>query len=375
MFVAGEVEGEGGSGAGFTVDFEFAAVIADDALDDHEAEAGAFLFGGVVGLENASEIFGGDSGSGVLEGYGDEAFGGGEGDFEESAGGHDLHGVADEVKEGLLDLVFVEEGGGEGFGGVDFDEDVAVEEFLFEEAEGVVEDIVEGGAFESGLGGSEGFEELIDDEVEAFDFALGDVEEFGEGFAVEGFAVIEFAAEELKVDGEGVEGVSDFVGDASGEQGNGIKAFGFEDAGFVDAFSGDVAKDDDSALLGGIYGGEGDDVEVDVAAFGVLNFDFAIDEFGPFAFVEVHDEVPLDVFKVAANGVSFGFLAGESEHFFGGAVGVGDASLSVEDDEAFLNGMEDGFEEALFTGEAEEVGLKASCIEFVDAGDEFFKEG
>lgn len=67
--------------------------------------------------------------------------------------------------------------------------------------------------------GADGLEELFEDGIEALDFAACGGEVGFEGRAVSGGEFAEFPAEELEVDVEGVERVSDFVGNAGGEEG------------------------------------------------------------------------------------------------------------------------------------------------------------
>lgn len=107
-----EDEGDAGAFADAASDIDLAAVFADDATDDHEAEAGAHATGGEEGLKELIEVFGRDAFAGVSET---------DADFEVVEGGlngegaavwHGLAGVADEVVEGLFDLVAVERHGG-----------------------------------------------------------------------------------------------------------------------------------------------------------------------------------------------------------------------------------------------------------------------
>ncbi len=96
------------------MDFDVAAVFADDASDDEEAEAGAGGFGGAVGFEEAAHGFGGEAGAVV--GDGDEEVGvvGKGGDVDDAVvAGDGLVGVAEEVVKDLLELVGIDEGVGE----------------------------------------------------------------------------------------------------------------------------------------------------------------------------------------------------------------------------------------------------------------------
>ena len=60
-FVEREKYGKRGSHAGFTMHIHASSVILDDALDDHQADAGAIYLGGVVRFKNMAYVLGGDA--------------------------------------------------------------------------------------------------------------------------------------------------------------------------------------------------------------------------------------------------------------------------------------------------------------------------
>ena len=97
-------DAKAGPASDLALELNAAAMGADDALNDHQAQAGAFLLGGEKGVEDAVELFLGDAAAGV--GHADpdavSAFTRLEG--EGAAFAHGLHGVFDEIDQHLLDL-------------------------------------------------------------------------------------------------------------------------------------------------------------------------------------------------------------------------------------------------------------------------------
>src|ERR1017187_3696184 len=55
-FVEREPDAEGGAAADLAFEFDAAAVGADNPLHDHQAQAGAFLLGGIEGLEDPVDL-------------------------------------------------------------------------------------------------------------------------------------------------------------------------------------------------------------------------------------------------------------------------------------------------------------------------------
>ncbi len=64
-FVQWEPDAEFGAVADIAFHFDTPAVLADDALDDHQSEAAAFFLGRVKRFENVIDLFLCDSATGV----------------------------------------------------------------------------------------------------------------------------------------------------------------------------------------------------------------------------------------------------------------------------------------------------------------------
>ena len=141
--LAGEAEGHDGADAFLALDPDLPAVLAEDALDDHQAEPVAFGLRGVVGLEELEEVFLADAAAGVAEDHGDKVVVRRRADAEDAAGFHRLHRVLDHVEERLLHLVAIRHHGRESVLRLCLDLDPAVGEFVLLEAEDVGKDFRE----------------------------------------------------------------------------------------------------------------------------------------------------------------------------------------------------------------------------------------
>ena len=272
----GEVDEDVGALVGLGLDFDLAAVFADDAADDEEAEAGAGGFRGAVGFEEAAHLLGRDAGAVVGDGNQEIGFRGAGADPDHAVfPGDGLVGVADEVVENLLKLIGIDQGHGELRREIEIHGDAAGNDFRFEQGQGLAEDGVEVAAVAAGGGGADGVEELLEDGVEPLDFLAGGVHVLGEALAVGGGEAAEFPLHELEVDVEGVERVPDLVGDAGGEQGEGVEALGFQGFLGLGVAAGEVADQHHVAegLLVFLRAVDGREVEIEFPVLGVKHLD------------------------------------------------------------------------------------------------------
>ena len=254
--VVGAGEGnfeDGAGGVGAVAGEDEAAVFADDAFGDGEAEAGAagIEAGGGEGFEESREDGGVDAGAVVDDADGDPfagVAGGGAGDdadagvFGVAGGGAafgGFGGVADEVDEDLDEAVGV---AGEFELVADVEGDVDAGGFAVEgdEGGGFAEDSGDGAVDEAGRADACEVEEAF---AEAFDAADDAAEEGGLG-GIDGAAAGVEAFGEAFDDGEG--GV-EFVGDAGGHHAEAgeavgvgeVSAGGFEEVVFAFEVVGD----------------------------------------------------------------------------------------------------------------------------------------
>ena len=102
---------------------------------------------------------------------------------------------------------------------------------------------------------------------------------------------------------------------------------------------------------------------------GVEDFDFAGDDlFG------VGELVPLEAADKFGDGLSDGGIVFGGKELASGTIGVIDLALEIGDDHAFVDGVEDGFEEAFFIGEPEEATLDFFGADAGDAFEDFIEE-
>ena len=120
------------------------------------------------------------------------------------------------------------------------------------------------------MDGTHRVEEAAVDVGNAPDFVLGglDVREEARAARGVGFAP-ELAGHELEVEGEGVEGVPDFVGESGGEVLDGVRALVLARIGLAGVGARDVAEDDNDGIL------VREGAEFEDAVFGVGELDFA----------------------------------------------------------------------------------------------------
>src|SRR4051812_7992197 len=91
----------------FALNPDLAAVLAKDALNDHQTEAVTTWFSRVIGLKDSHEIFLFDSATRVTEKQIHAAVVGARANSQDSARLHRFHRVFDQIKKDLLQLIAV----------------------------------------------------------------------------------------------------------------------------------------------------------------------------------------------------------------------------------------------------------------------------
>lgn len=185
--------------------------------------------------------------------------------------------------------------------------------------------------------------------------------------------------DELEVDGEGIQGIAEFMGDSGGEAHDGINALGL-DAFFEGYFVfGDIGEDDNVTTATGSthLRGDGNHVETQEAAFRIGEFDFAsehglggssgIDALGIHGAGEVGHHFP----EAGSANVIF-LKPNDSE---GGVVGVLHDAIGINNEDAILNSVKDGFLEFALTGEALNKNTEIDRIEVFKSAKDFIKPG
>ncbi len=349
LFEDGKAENEASALGGVGFGADGAVMLLGDFGGDGETEAGAALFGGVEGEEEAFADVVGEAVTGVGDGDLDPcevvAESGFDGEDAEKAALHGFRGVVDEVGEGAFDGFEIGHDGGE-IGFECFAEGDAVEAVVKEQERGVDDGV---DVRKAGLGGRELGEggELIDEGAEGSDASEDDLTAFaddGGGFV--GHAV-EVAADALGGEGDGGEGILDFVGDALGYFLPGELTLGAEE------FAG-VFDDEDGAVTGGAAGAEKDGVELEAGAGDGEMSGAALDVGFNFNGGRAHAVAAADDAAEVLGAVwsedGFDGEAGEggfiglAEEIGEGSVGEEDGSGGIEGDDAAGDGFEDGFE-------------------------------
>jgi len=179
------------------------------------------------------------------------------------------------------------------------------------------------------------------------------------------------------------------MGDTGSEKGEGVEALRLD--GLLGGATGlcDIPQDDGVAYDAGGFRGtapgaacgfggglvivvvqsDGGDVEIDEAVLWVEDLHVAGDDR-----LGLGKGGPVEAGDALGEGASHAIVAGEAEELAGGVVEEGDIAQGVGDDDALVDGVEDGLEEALFACETQEVVLDFLGADAADALDEFFQE-
>jgi hypothetical protein len=97
-------------------------------------------------------------------------------------------------------------------------------------------------------------------------------------------------------------------------------------------------------------------------------------EFGPFPGIEPEYPRPFDITQEAIHGLAHGGFVVEPDQLAGCTIGVGNMGLAIKDNNPLLDGLENGFQESLFLGQTEEMGLNTFRIQPIQAGNQFIKK-
>ena len=343
-------------------------MVVDDAVDDEETKAGPCLLGRVIGLKDAADLVGRDTGTVVADGEEDIFIvaTGAHGDLSVAA--HRLTTVADEIVEDLLQLVLVDVEERQPLGEVEGHSDAAIGDLGSDEVHCFLDQFIEVGRHGHGTHRAHRVEEFFDDEVEAFDLAAGDLEGFEQLSGEVGIdALPDFPFDDLEVDVERVERVPDLVGDTGGEAGDGLEFARFDLLPLPGDGAGLVAQDDDvpDESLARIPVIEWGDVEVEKARLGISHHEIAVHDAargGDFLPIKPREKVPdftADrLFRI------------EAEKVAGGLVDVVDRSLRPGDDDPLAEDLEDFLKETLFLHDLQDEALDLLGLEAVEPVEE-----
>ena len=172
---------------------------------------------------------------------------------------------------------------------------------------------------------------------------------------------------------EGVEGIADFMGDAGGEEGQGLNALaldGFD--GLLAGFGGVVEDEGDAGAAGG-FAIERRGIEPEEARAGIVDLELVPDEARAAGLVEAANLLPVEFGDEVGDGLAFD-IGLQAEKAGDGLVEIEDAARLIDDEHAVFDGVEEGFEEAAFAREALHDGLQAGLVQPPDAGEDLVEE-
>src|SRR6266404_6699741 len=111
------------------------------------------------------------------------------------------------------------------------------------------------------------------------------------------------------------------------------------------------------------------DVKINETILWIKNFDIAADRS-----FRLRKSVPIQASNSFVQPLADRVLAFEAKQFAGRLIQVGDAAVRIGDDDAFLNGVENGFEKSFFLRETDQVILHVLGANPPEAPDQFFKK-
>ena len=172
------------------------------------------------------------------------------------------------------------------------------------------------------------------------------------------------------MDVQRVERIAYLVGDRGREELDRVQALAFQDARLLLAVARDVTDDRDKPARHVLPFRQRNGVEVEYAVFRAGDLDFAPQDVGPLV-VRAHFEqaVPLEAGEQRIGWAGCRAVGVEAEKRGGGAVRVCQAHVGIDDKHAFLDRLEDRFEEAALARQAREVRLEAFGVDLVELCD------
>ncbi len=281
-----------------------------------------------------------------------------------------MHGIFDQVVEGLLELVDV--GGDERQRLAEFllHDDVAVLDLRLQERERLAQGGVDADHGARGVRGPDGAEELVDDGVEPADLAAGDADRL-EQIVVPGTvgALAQVALEQLQVNIERVERIAQLVRHAGSQQGDGVELLRLDRLPRLVAPRGEVVEDDREAHQRGLLVLQRHEIEVEIARLGVEDFEVAVNQ-PPLG----EDGRPVEFLQVMRDRRAERARRVDADEALNSVVEVENLAGRIDDDDAFLQRVEDRLEEALLVVEPLEIGLQVALADAVDAVEELVEE-
>src|SRR5580698_795684 len=241
----GEIQSEGGSGAGMTLHANLAGVFLDDAISDRKAQAGAAglafargSLGGKKRIVNALNILGRDAGSGVGHAHAD-ALAVERGHAQRAAARHGIFGIQEQVQEHLLQSSRIPLNGRQF--GLEYilHLDLGYLELVLQQSQGVGDYFVHVDVTDLAAAGAREIQQVVDD-LRGAEGLPRDLLEQASLLRIS----LQLLAQHLGVGGDYRQRRVDFMGHASRQQTDGRKFIGLRKLGFELDALGDVVHDD-----------------------------------------------------------------------------------------------------------------------------------
>ena len=176
------------------------------------------------------------------------------------------------------------------------------------------------------------------------------------------------------MDVEGIERIPDFVRYPGSQQLDGVQSLRFNEIGFRPALAGDVPQHHQHTGL--VFGltGKRHNVEAQKPVLRIGHLNLVTYEPGPFPRIKMENAIPVDVPQVAGNRASANGFQRKTHKLLGGGIRIGELPVGVNDNDAFLNGLEDRLQQSAFLGEPQKMRVETLGIQLVQSFDQFVKK-
>ena len=348
---------------------------SDDSPHDEKAQSIAAGFGCEIGFEDAGDVFWRYAASGVHENDPHMGGIGGCAHAQDAAGIHRLKRIAADVVESLLDLIAVDLKQWQPLLELLLDEHVAVLDFHMQKIKDLIDDAVDVRWFRIEALRADGAEKLGDDVVEARNLAAGNQNGFFQLGAKFWRRLFQVPLHELEVDVQRVEGIADFMGNTRRQHRERGEFLDLDGLLRVSMGLRDVAQDHRTAnRLGfvsiGLVAQQRHDVEIQKPVVRIKYLQITADDFC----FRPAERLPVDTSHDLSQRLAEAGIGFNAEKTTRRTVEIENASLGICDDNAFENGVENGFQKTLLAGDLDEVVLHFAGLDQRETVDEFVEK-
>ena len=219
----------------------------------------------------------------------------------------------------------------------------------------------------------DGLEKLGDDVVQPRDFALSHVQVMFDllrrlgGVLRRRAQFPDFAAHQLEMNVQGVEGIADFVGHAGGQQGQGMNALALDGFKGLLARLGRVVQDQCHPGTAPRFDIQRRGVKAQKARARISDLKLVPDDARPAFDRARQDAVPIQFRQEVGDGPAFHLVRRPIEQMRDGVVEIDDPALFIEHQHTVLDGIEQRFQEIALARQPLHDGLQPFGIQPPDA--------